>query len=132
LLALASEAEDAARSVKGVSNSEGAEASWSRSTMMLVTSNGFSGGNRRGGYSLSCAVLAGEGTGMERDYEWSSVVHLEDLMPAARVGRNAGKFAVARLNPRKAPNAQLPVVYDKRVSGGLLGHLAGAINGRAV
>jgi PmbA protein len=118
--------------VKGVTNSEGAEASWSRTTMMLVTSNGFSGGNRRSGYSLSCAVLAGEGTGMERDYEWSSAVHFDDLMPAARVGRNAGKFAVERLNPRKTGNARAPVVYDRRLAGGLLGHLAGAINGRAV
>jgi PmbA protein len=132
LLALAAEAEDAARSVKGVTNSEGAEASWSRSTMMLVTSNGFSGGYRRGGYSLSCAVLAGEGTGMERDYEWSSAVHFDDLMAAAKVGRNAGKFAVERLNPRKAGNARVPVVYDRRLSGGMLGHLAGAINGRGV
>src|SRR6185503_20139970 len=132
LLALAAEAEDAARSVKGVSNSEGAEASWSRSTMMLVTSNGFSGGYRRGGYSLSCAVLAGEGTGMERDYEWTSAVRFDDLMAAGKVGRNAGRFAVERLNPRKASNARVPVVYDRRLAGGMLSHLAGAINGRGV
>ena len=95
LLALAAEAEDAARAVKGVTNSEGAEASWGRTSVMLATSNGFSGGYRRSGYSLSCAVLAGEGTGMERDYEWSSAVHFDDLMAPAKVGRNAGKFAVA-------------------------------------
>jgi len=132
LIELATEAEDAARSVKGVTNSEGAEASWGRSSVMLAASNGFTGGYKRSGYSLSCAVLAGEGTGMERDYEWSSAVHLEDLMAAAKVGRNAGKFAVQRLNPKKAKSARLPVVYDRRVSGGLIGHLAGAINGRSV
>jgi len=132
LLAMAAEAEDAARAVKGVTNSEGAEAAWGRTTIALAASNGFSGGYRRGGYSLSCAVLAGEGTGMERDYEWSSAVHLDDLMSPAKVGRNAGRSAVRRLNPRKAMSARLPVVYDRRVSGGLLGHLAGAINGRAV
>lgn len=132
LLALAAEAEDAARAVKGVTNSEGAEASWGRSSVVLAASNGFSGGYRRSGYSLSCAVLGGEGTGMERDYEWSSAVHFEDLMAAARVGRNAGKFVVRRLDPRKAQSARVPVVYDRRVSGGLIGHLAGAINGRAV
>jgi PmbA protein len=99
---------------------------------MLAASNGFSGGYRRSGYSLSCSVLAGEGTGMERDYEWSSAVHFEDLMAPAKVGRNAGKFVVERLNPKKAPNARLPVVYDRRISGGLIGHLAGAINGRSV
>jgi PmbA protein len=132
LLTMAAEAEDAARAVKGVTNSEGAEASWGRTSVMLAASNGFSGGYRRSGYSLSCAVLGGEGTGMERDYEWSSAVHLEDLMSASKVGRNAGKFVVRRLNPRKAKSARVPVVYDRRVSGGLIGHLAGAINGRAV
>lgn len=132
LLAMAAEAEDAARAVKGVTNSEGAEAGWGRTAVMLAASNGFSGGYRRSGYSLSCAVLGGEGTGMERDYEWSSAVHLEDLMAPAKVGRNAGRFVVRRLNPRKAKSARVPVVYDRRVSGGLIGHLAGAINGRAV
>lgn len=132
LLAMAAEAEDAARAVKGVTNSEGAEASWGRTAVMLAASNGFSGGYRRSGYSLSCAVLGGEGTGMERDYEWSSAVHLEDLMAPGTVGRNAGKFVVRRLNPRKAKSARVPVVYDRRISGGLIGHLAGAINGRAV
>ncbi|SKA24256.1 PmbA protein [Enhydrobacter aerosaccus] len=132
LLTLCAEAEDSARSVKGVTNSEGAEAGWGRTSVMLAASNGFSGGYRRSGYSLSCSVLAGEGTGMERDYEWTSAVHFEDLMPAAKVGRNAGKFVVARLNPKKAANARLPVVYDRRVSGGLIGHLAGAINGRSI
>lgn len=132
LLALAAETEDAACAVKGVTNSEGAEASWGRTTQMLVTSNGFAGGYRRSGYTLSCAVLAGEGTGMERDYEWSSAIHLDDLMAASKVGRNAGRFAVERLNPKKAANARVPVVYDRRVSSGLIGHLAGAINGRGV
>ena len=132
LIELATEAEGAARAVKGVTNSEGAEAAWGRSSVMLAASNGFSGGYKRSGYSLSCAVLAGEGTGMERDYEWSSAVHLEDLMSASAVGRNAGKFAVRRLNPKKAVSARLPVVYDRRVSGSLVGHLSGAINGRGV
>src|SRR6476469_7282527 len=132
LLALAAEAEDAARAIKGVTNSEGAEASWCRTSQMLVTSNGFAGGYRRSGYTLSCSVLAGEGTGMERDYEWSSAIHFDDLMAASRVGRNAGQFAVARLNPKKVSNGRVPVIYDRRASSGLVGHLAGAINGRGV
>ena len=132
LLAMAAEAEDAARAVKGVTNSDGAEAGWGRTSVMLATSNGFSGSYRLSGYSLSCSVLGGEGIGMERDYEWSSAVHLEDLMAPAKVGRNAGKFVVRRLNPRKAKSARVPVIYDRRVSGGLIGHLAGAINGRAI
>jgi PmbA protein len=132
LLALAAEVEDEARAVKGVTNSEGAEGSWGRTAIMLAASNGFVGGYSRSGYSLSVSVLAGEGTGMERDYEWSSAVYFKDLMSPAQIGRNAGNYVVARLNPRKARNARVPVVYDRRVSGGLVGHLAGAINGRSV
>src|SRR6202000_2193307 len=94
LLAMAAEAEDAARAVKGVTNSEGAEASWGRTSVMLAATNGFSGGYRRSGYSLSCAVLGGEGTGMERDYEWSSAIHFDDLMSASQIGRHAGRLAV--------------------------------------
>src|SRR5258707_15258443 len=112
LLAMAAEVEDAARAVKGVTNSEGAEAGWGRTSAVLAASNGFSGGYRRSGYSLSCAVLGGEGTGMERDYEWSSAVHLEDLMAPARVGRNAGKFVVRRLNPRKPRTARVHVASE--------------------
>ena len=133
LLALAAEAEDAARAVKGVTNSEGAEASWGRTSQMLVTSNGFAGGYRRSGYSLSCAVLAGEGTGMERDYEWSSAIHFDDLMAAVQ-GRPQCRHASPSSGSirRRPPTARVPVVYDRRVSSGLIGHLAGAINGRGV
>jgi PmbA protein len=98
----------------------------------LAASNGFAGTYSGTSHGVSASVIGGEGTGMERDYEWSSAVHLEDLMAPARVGRNAGKFVVRRLNPRKAQSARVPVVYDRRVSGGLIGHLASAINGRAV
>lgn len=125
-------AEDAARAVKGVTNSEGAEAGWSRSEIALVTSAGFAGGYSRSSFGLSASVLAGQDTGMERDYEWTSAVYRRDLMPAEKVGRSAGQRAVRRLNPRGAKSAKLPVVFDPRVSGSLLGHLAGAINGRAI
>jgi PmbA protein len=125
-------AEDAARAVKGVTNSEGAEASWSRSQVALVTSNGFAGSYARSGFGLSASVLAGHDTGMERDYEWTSAVYQRDLMPAAKVGRRAGERAVRRLNPRVVKSAKVPVLYDPRVAGSLLGHLTGAINGRAI
>src|SRR5215831_13927132 len=49
LLQLAAEAEDAARAVRGVTNSEGAEAGWGRTSVVLAASNGFSGSYRRGG-----------------------------------------------------------------------------------
>jgi len=83
-------------------------------------------------HSLSASVLAGEGTGMERDYDFSSAVHGADLRDPADVGRGAGERAVRRLGARKMPTAQVPVIYDSRVAGGLVRHLTGAINGAAI
>lgn len=132
LITRAATAEDAALAVKGVTNSEGADASWGRVRIALVTSTGFAGVYSRGSHSLSCTALAGEGTRMERDYEWSSVVHLADLEDAAAIGRKAAERAVARLNPTRPKTARIPVVFDPRVSASLLGHLVGAINGASV
>jgi PmbA protein len=132
LIARAAAAEDAALAVKGVTNSEGADASWGRYRVALAMSNGFAGSYARSSHSLSCTALAGEGTGMERDYEYSSVVHLADLEDPATIGRKAAERVIARLNPVRAKTARIPVVFDPRVSSSLLGHLGGAINGAAV
>jgi PmbA protein len=132
LIARAAAAEDAARAVKGVSNSEGAEASWSHSRIALATSNGFAGTYAGTGHGVSVAVLAGEGTGMERDYDYSSAVHAADLEDAAAVGKRAGERAVKRLGARKVATCKVPVIFDPRVAGSLLRHLIGAISGPSV
>ena len=132
LIERAKAAEDAARAVSGVTNSEGAEASWSVNAVMLAASNGFSGGYEISRHGVGVSVIAGEGTAMESDYEFTSTVHEDDLDDAVAVGRSAGERAVKRLNPRKAPTAKAPVVYDPRVSHGLIGHLASGINGAAI
>ncbi len=128
----ASRAEEAALSVQGVTNSEGAEAGYSRTTLALATSAGFSGRYTRTGHSVSATALAGEGTGMQRDYDYSSAVHLADLEDAHAIGLSAAHRAIARLNPARPKTTTLPVVYDPRVAGGLVGHLTGAINGASV
>ncbi|MEX2616901.1 MAG: TldD/PmbA family protein [Alphaproteobacteria bacterium] len=132
LIARAQAAEAAARAVPGVTNSEGAEASWSSNAVMLASSNGFSGHYAISRHGVGVSVIAGEGTAMERDYEFTSTVHCSDLDDPADVGRAAGERAVKRLNPRKGPTVRVPIVYDPRVSHGLIGHLAGAINGAAI
>ncbi|MGH6958982.1 MAG: TldD/PmbA family protein, partial [Dongiaceae bacterium] len=124
--------EESALAVKGVTNSEGADAGWSRSTIALAASNGFHGSYARSHYGVGVAVLAGEGTAMERDYDHASAVYGRDLEDAAAVGKRAGERTVKRLNARKAATAKVPVVYDPRVSRGLLSHLASAINGASI
>jgi PmbA protein len=125
-------AEDAARAVPGVTNSEGAEAGWSRSVIALAATNGFARSYAHSSHSVSASVLAGEGTAMERDYDYHSTVYRADLRDPAEIGRSAGERAVRRLGARKIKSARVPVVFDKRISGGLLRSLSGAINGAAI
>lgn len=132
LFELTARAEEAAMAVPGVTNSEGAEAGWSLASVALAASNGIARQYRRSGFSLSASVLAGEGTAMQRDYDYSSAVHLADLRAAEDIGQSAGERAVRRLGPRRVASTQVPVIFDPRVSSSLLGHLAGAINGAAV
>lgn len=125
-------AEDAARSVAGVTNSEGGSAGHSRVRFALATSHGFAGGYGMSAHSLSASVIAGEGSGMQRDYGWHSARHHGELEAPEVIGRRAGDRAVARLNPGKAPTGKLPVLFDPRVGGSLVGHLIGAIGGPAI
>ena len=125
-------AESAGLAVPGVSKSGGASASAGIGGMVLVTSQGFRGASLSSGQSVSMTAIAGEGTAMERDYDYSSTLHGADLDPPEKVGRTAGERTVERLNPRKVKSKRVPVVFDRRVAGSLIGHLAGAINGAAV
>ncbi|MEH6701928.1 TldD/PmbA family protein [Parasphingorhabdus sp.] len=129
---LALKAEDAARAVKGVTNSEGGGASAGRSIVALATSHGFSSAYSTSGYSLSASVIAGEGDGMERDYAYDSVRFLEDLENPEVIGKEAGERAISRLNPVDFKSGAMPVVYDPRVGNSLLGHFVGAIAGAAI
>ena len=132
LIARARAAEEAALAVDGITNSEGAEADWSRSSITLAASNGFVGGYAVSRHSVSVVPLAGEGTAMERDYDYDIAVYAEDLEDPAEIGRRAAARTLARLNARKVATTRVPVVFDKRVAGSLIGHLASAINGAAV
>ena len=129
---MAKRAEAAGLAVKGVSKSSGAGASRSETSVGIVISNGFAQGYRRTGVGVSMSAIAGEGLGMQRDYDYSSAIHFVDLRAPEDIGRTAGERAVERLNPRKVKSQSVPVIYDRRVASGLIGHLLGAINGAAI
>ena len=124
--------EGAAMAVPGVTNSEGGGASFSRSAVALATSTGFYGRYAATSHSIGVAVLAGEGTAMERDYDHASTRHAGDLRTPEDIGKCAGEKAVKRLNPRSMPSQALPVVFHPDEAAGLLGHLTGAISGSAI
>jgi PmbA protein len=129
---MARAAEVAGLAVKGVAKSGGASASAGIGGMVLVTSYGFRGAYLGSRHGLSMTAIAGEGTGMERDYDYSSVLHAADLESPEKIGRTAGERALERLNPRKVSTRKVPVVFDRRVSGSLVSHLASAANGASV
>ncbi len=130
---LAAEAEDAALAEPKITNSEGGSARWSRTRVSLAATNGFAGSYSRSGYGLSVvAIASANGGGMERDYEFASVLRADDLPDPATVGRCAAERAARRLGARKVASKAVPVVYDPRVAGGVIRHLAGAISGPTV
>lgn len=132
LVELAKSCEGAAREVPGITNSEGASAGWGRGAVALVTSEGFAGGYATTNISVSVSVLAGEGTHMERDYDFSSARHGADLGDPQAVGRNAAQRTLKRMSPRKVKSQAVPVIFDPRVSNSIVGHLAGSINGVSI
>lgn len=129
---VAEEAEDAARAVPGITNSEGGSAGAGRGLFALATSHGFAGAYATTSHSLSASVVAGEGSEMQRDYAWRSAHHGADLPSPDYIGRLAGDRAVARLAPGRVKSGQMPIVFDPRVGGTLIGHLVGAMAGPSI
>jgi PmbA protein len=132
LRAAALEAEDAARAVVGITNSEGAGASAGRSLMALATSAGFGGTSSGSSHGVSASVLAGEGANMQRDYASHSVRHRSDMDAPSLVGLKAANRAIDRMNPVRLKSGPMTVVYDPRVGASLVGHLIGAITGSGI
>ena len=125
-------AEDAARAVPGVTNSESSSASWSASAWRLVTSGGFSGLHRASGFYVGAGAIAGEGAGMERASDGRQTRWQADLPDPAAIGRDAGERAVAKLGPRKLASTKAPVIFENRLAASVMGPLMGAISGPSV
>ncbi|MEL7528660.1 MAG: TldD/PmbA family protein [Pseudomonadota bacterium] len=132
LAEIALEAEAAGLAVPGVSKSGGAGASWRLAGVVLATSHGFQGAYMTSRYGMSMTAVAGEGTGMERDYDFDSRTYFEDLDRPADIGRRSGERAVRRLNPQKLSTRTTNVIYESRAARSILGHLTGAINGASI
>ncbi len=129
---MAREAEEAALSHKGITNSEGGSASHGVANILIATSNGFSANYKVSSNGVSAVVIAERDGNMERDYDYSAAVFVADMDSPKSVGNSAATRTLARLGAIKPPTGQFPVVYDKRVSASLVGTLAGAINGAAI
>ncbi|WP_374573679.1 TldD/PmbA family protein [Phenylobacterium sp.] len=132
LEARARSAEDAARAIEGVTNSDGASASWSAGAWRLVTSGGFSGAHRASGFSIGASAIASDANGMENGHDWRSVRWQDDLPEAGLIGEEAGRRAVSRLGARKIASTTAPVIFENRIAASLISPLIGAISGPAI
>jgi len=124
--------EEAARSVAGITNSEGAGMSAGRNVIALATSHGFCRGYTTSGYGAYTSVIGGEGGDMQRDSASHSVRHYADLDAPEALGRLAAERTIARLNPVQLASGTMPILFDPRVGGSLLGALLGAISGPSI
>ncbi len=125
-------AEAAALSVEGITRIDVASAGYGATRVHLAASNGFSGGYARTQRSTSCVAIAGEGTGMERDYDGDARIFQSDLRSPEEIGRRAGERTLARMNPRRPKTGAYPVLFDERISSSLIGHLLSAASGLSV
>lgn len=132
LYAMAAEAEDAARAVNGVTNSNGARSRWSLNETTLVTSDGFLGSYTTSMLAVQASVVAGTGTAMETDYAYSIARFSNDLRSASEIGEEAGNRSARRLKPVKADSGEMPVVFEPRVANSIARHLIQAVNGTAI
>ena len=115
-----------------ISNSDGASAATAQSLSVYANSHGFIGRERSSHHSIGCALIAGQGDGMQRDGWYSSAIARADLQDPQAIGRRAAERTVARLQPRSLPTGQVPVLFAAEVARSLVGHLLGAVSGGAL
>ncbi len=115
-----------------IANSDGASVSGGESVGVYANSHGFLGRDRNTYYSISCALIAGEGDAMQRDYWYSSGLAREDLESTGAIGRRAAERTLARMDPRSLATGEMPVLFQAEVARSLVGHLINAVSGSAL
>jgi PmbA protein len=117
---------------KRIDNSEGASISTYESDFIYANSLGFMGGYPTTRHSASCTAIASNEQGMQRDY-WYTVGRAAHLLEEAEtVGRRAGERTVARLDSRRVPTCDAPVLFDATVASGLIGAFVSAVSGSSL
>jgi PmbA protein len=125
------EVEDFATKNKKIINTETSFSEF-KSNFILANSDGFLNGYKSSSFSASCVAVSKSNGNMERDYEFTSTRHLNDMMKANEVGLNASKKAIRKLNPKKIESEKISIIFDKRISKGILSSLASAISASSI
>jgi PmbA protein len=115
-----------------IDNSDGASVGSGESLSVYANSHGFVGIERGTHHSISCALIASDDQGMQRDYWYTSARCADDLEGVDAIGRRAAERTLRRLGARRVPTGEYPVVYAAEVARGLVGHLVSAVSGGAL
>ncbi len=127
---LACECEEAAfKTDRRIVNSEGASVNLNESNFIHANSLGFIGGFPTSRHSFSCSVIGGKGDSMQRDYWYSVARDAKEILRVDEIGRIAAERTVRRLNARKLPTMQCPVLFEAPIAASLFGHFVGAVSG---
>ena len=121
------EVEESACEKKEIINTE-TSFSETKSNFILANSDGFSNGYKSSSFSASCVAVAKNNENMERDYEFTSTCHLLDMAKPNQIGSIAAKKTIQKLNPQKIESEKISIIFDRRISKGILSTLANAIS----
>ena len=126
------EAEEAAIEKKEIVNTETGFTE-SKSNFILASSDGFLNGYKSSSFSASCVAIAKDSNNkMERDYEFTSTCHLHDMLRPNQIGSLAAKKTIQKLNPQKIESEKISIIFDRRISKGILSAFASAISASSI
>jgi PmbA protein len=126
------EVEEVALQKKEIINTE-AGFTESKSNFILASSDGFLNGYKSSSFSASCVAVAKDSNdNMERDYEFTSTCHLHDMLKPNQIGSIAAKKTIQKLNPQKIESEKISIIFDKRISKGILSTFASAITASSI
>jgi PmbA protein len=126
------EVEEAALEKKEIINTETGFTE-SKSSFILASTDGFLNGYKSSSFSASCVAVAKDSNNnMERDYEFTSSCHLQDMLKPVQIGLLAAKKTVQKLNPQKIESEKISIIFDKRISKGILSAFASAITASSI
>ena len=126
------EAEEVAFSHDKIVNTNGSGFSETKSNFILANSNGFSDGYKTSQFTAYCEVVSKSNGSMERDYEYSSKRHFNDLLTPKQIGESAAQLSISKLNPKKIESNKMGIVFDKRIAQNLLSTFASAISSNTI
>ena len=125
------ELEEAASIDKKIVNTESGFTE-NKSNFILANSDGFCNGYRSSSFSASCVTVAKDENSMERDYEFTSKCHLNDIIDHKNLGKIAAEQTIKKLSPKKIGSDKISIIFDKRIAKGLLSSFASAISSSAI